>query len=351
MKPSVVLVTGVSREMGSRVAAQLAADDSIERVIGVDTMPPGPRAIGALGRTEFVRADIRNPLIAKVVNSANVDTVVHMNVRATPRSFGGRNAMKEMNVIGTMQLLAACQKSDTVRRFVLKSTSAVYGASPNDPALFTEDKVPRVPPRSGYGRDAVEVEGYVRRYGRKRPDVSLTILRFANFIGPDSDSALLRYLSLPVVPVVLGYDARLQFVHEDDALAVLGIAIGEDKPGVFNVAGEGVIPIRQAVARAGRVSLEVLPPLMSVAANVTKRMAKIDVSGDQLALIMYGRGMDIERLVNDFGYQPTFTTREAFDDWVARRLTPVVTPALVGGAEQALVGMLPDGDRFAEASS
>lgn len=351
MKPSVVLVTGVSREMGGRVAAHLSADDSIDRVIGVDTVPPSAKAIGSLGRTEFVRADIRNPLIAKIVNSAKVDTVVHMNVRATPRSFGGRTTMKEMNVIGTMQLLAACQKSDTVGRFVLKSTSAVYGASPSDPALFTEDKGPRSPVRGGYGGDAAEVEGYVRRYGRKRPDVALTILRFANFIGPDSDSALLRYLSLPVVPVVMGYDARLQFVHEDDALAVLSMAIHEDQPGVFNVAGEGVIPIRQAVARAGRMSVEVLSPFMNVAARITKRAANIDVSGDQLKLLMYGRGMDITRLVNDFGYTPTFTTREAFDDWVARRLTPVVPAELVGTAEQRLVGMLPDGQQLVEASS
>ena len=35
--------------------------------------------------------------------------------------------MKEINVIGTMQLLAACQKSASLRRLVVKSTAAVYG--------------------------------------------------------------------------------------------------------------------------------------------------------------------------------------------------------------------------------
>src|SRR5262245_37095528 len=135
----VVLVTGVSRYLGSRLAAQLAADPTIDRVVGVDTTPPAKDDLVRLGRTEFVRADIRNPLIARVIAHAKVDSVVHAAVTATPRGAGGRTSMKEMNVIGTMQLLAACQKSETVRRLIVKSTTSVYGSSPRDPAVFTED--------------------------------------------------------------------------------------------------------------------------------------------------------------------------------------------------------------------
>ena len=75
MAPSVVLVTGVSRFLGGNLAARLAADPSIDRVLGVDTLPPPPDVMRDWGRAEFVRADIRNPLIAKVITSANVDTV------------------------------------------------------------------------------------------------------------------------------------------------------------------------------------------------------------------------------------------------------------------------------------
>jgi hypothetical protein len=133
------------------------ADPSIERVIGVDTVPPAPEQKRCSGRTEFVRADIRNPLIAKVIAQAEVDTVVHMNVIATPLGAGGRTAMKEINVIGTMQLLAACQKAPSMRKLVVKSTTAVYGSRPRDPALFTESSsrarcrspaTPRTPSRS-----------------------------------------------------------------------------------------------------------------------------------------------------------------------------------------------------------
>ena len=159
MPPAVVLVTGVSRWLGGALAAELATDPSIERVIGVDTVPPSAEMLRRLGRTEFVRADIRNPLIGKVIAAASVDTVVHMNISSTPAGAGGRGQMKELNVIGTMQLLAACQRATSVRRFVLKSTSAVYGASSRDPAVFTEKMQARAVPSGGFARDSVDIEG------------------------------------------------------------------------------------------------------------------------------------------------------------------------------------------------
>ena len=163
--------------------------------------------------------------------------------------------MKEVNVIGTMQLLAACQKSRSVTKLVVKSSTAVYGASPKDPALFTEELAPHAPPRSGFGKDSAEVEGYVRGFGRRRADVTTTVLRFASLLGPQLETPLSAYFELPVVPTVLGFDPRLQFLHPDDALDGLVHAAVGDHPGTFNVAGIGVMLLSQAIRRAGRPQL------------------------------------------------------------------------------------------------
>jgi UDP-glucose 4-epimerase len=311
----VVLVTGVSRHLGSRMAAVLSNDPGIEKVIGVDIVPPRE----GIGGAEFVRADIRNPIIAKVIAAAGVDTVVHMGVLSTPVQAGGRVSMKEINVIGTMQLLAACQKSPGISRLIVKSTSSIYGAGPKDPAMFTEDTEPRSQPRSGWAKDSVEVESYVRGFARRRPDVAVTTFRFANFLGPKVDTPMAAYFGLPIVPTVLGHDARLQFIHEDDGLEVIRRAALDDHPGTFNVAGDGIIMLSQAVRLAGKSVLPVPTPMVGVVGGWFRRAGLADFSSEQIKFLTYGRGLDTTRLRERMGFVPTYTTHDAFAEFVHER--------------------------------
>jgi UDP-glucose 4-epimerase len=330
----IVLVAGVSRYLGGRFARLLTEDPAVSRVIGVYVVPP----THDIGDADFVRADIRNPVIAKVITQAGVDTVVHMNVIATPTSAGGRVSMKEINVIGTMQLLAACQKAAGVRRLVVKSTGAVYGSSHRDPALFTEDTGAKVLPRSGWGKDSVEVEGYVRGFSRRRPDVEVAILRLANFIGPGVRTAITDYFSLPVLPTVAGFDGRLQFVHEDDGLEALRLAAVGPAVGIMNVAGDGVVTLSQAARMAGRPTVPVPQFLSGALGQAFRRSGLVDFSADQMRFLSFGRGMDTTRMRTVLGFTPRYTTREAFADFVrGRGLHGPLSPDVVERAEHGLL--------------
>jgi UDP-glucose 4-epimerase len=304
------LVTGVSRFLGARVADVLQADPSIERVIGVDTVPPTM----PLGRTEFVRIDIRTPSIAKIISAAEVDTVVHLNL--VTMTSATRMKTKEINVIGTMQLLAACQRSAAMRKVVVRSSAAVYGSSGRDPAVFTEDDEPVLPPTSGYAKDAVEVEGYVRGLARRRSDLTVSLLRFANFLGPSVDSPLSRYFHMPVVATVLGFDPRLQFVHEDDGVEVLRRMAVEDHPGTFNVAGDGVLLLSQALRRAGRPILRLPAPAVQILGDAGRRFGGLKgFSPELLRWLTYGRVLDSERLAAALCWRPKYSSEEAFVDF------------------------------------
>ena len=339
----VVLVTGVSRDLGRRFARAAAADPAVARVIGVDVVPPR----GDIGDVSFVRADIRNPVIAKVIAKEDVDTVVHMSVIATPGTAGGRNTMKELNVIGTMQLLAACQKAAGLRNLIVKSTTTVYGASSRDPAMFTEDMEPRRLPRSGYAKDAAEVEGYVRGFARRRPDVRVTMLRAANVIGPQVESPITSYFRLPVVPTVLGFDPRMQFLHEQDLIGVLRHAVVNDVPGTFNVAGDGILVLSQALRRLQKATVALPSFAVSGVGSALRRARLADFSPEQTSFLTFGRGVDTTRMRDLLGFHPAFTTAEAFDDFgstidatggrsvraidgVARALVPDESRALTG---------------------
>jgi UDP-glucose 4-epimerase len=310
-----VLITGISGELAGRLARRLEQDPGVDYVVGVGLQEPSLD----LERTEYVRADIRNPLTVKVLQTTEVDTVVHLHILATPAGVGGRLQMKEINVIGTMQLLGACQRAERVAKVVMKSTTAVYGAGPRDPALFTEDQAARSEPRHGYIKDAVEIEGYARSFARRRPDVGLTLLRFANFMGPTIDTPFTRYFSFPVIPTPMGYDPRLQFLHEDDAVEALYRAVREDHPGVYNVAADGVALLSQAIRLLGRASVPVILPLVAPLASLVRRLGVVDFPTDQLRFLLYGRVADITKLREQFGYRPRFSTREALLDFARGR--------------------------------
>ena len=307
----VVLVTGVAGDLGRRFARRLADHPEVDRVIGVDVTPP---KLGT-GAMQFVRADIRNPVISKVLVREHVDTVVHAGVEPTTAS--GRGSMKELNVIGTMQLLAACQQAPELERLVIKSSTAVYGATNRDPAMFTEDMTARRLPSSGYPKDVAEVEGYVRGFARRRPDVIVTTLRMANMIGPIVYTPLTSYFKMPVVPTVLGFNPRMQFVHEHDAHGALERATVAGIAGTFNVAGDGVITLTQALRRLGKQGVPL--PAVGVAGfgTLARRFGGPEFTAHQIAWLTYGRGVDNARVRSVLGYEPVYTSEQAFNDFAA----------------------------------
>jgi UDP-glucose 4-epimerase len=292
-----------------------------------------------MGEVRFVRADIRNPVIAKVIVREEVDTVVHTSVVSTP-GRGGRASMKELNVIGTMQLLAACQKAPGLRHLVVNSSTAVYGSSSRDPAMFTEDMAPRQMPRSGFAKDAVEVEGYVRGFARRRPDVTVTMLRGATTLGPAVSSPMASYFRLPVIPTVFGFDARVQFLHETDLLGALRHATVRGVHGSFNIAGDGVMMLSQAARRLGTPTIPMPAPALSSLGIFIRQARLADFNPEQVAFLTYGRGVDTSRMRDVLGFTPDYTTEAAFGDF-ARSVSPgIVSANRVATVEGVVAGAL-----------
>ncbi|WP_009955044.1 SDR family oxidoreductase [Mycobacterium intracellulare] len=338
--PKIVLVTGACRFLGGYLTARLAQNPMIKGVIAVDAIAPSKDMLRRMGRAEFVRADIRNPFIAKVIRNGDVDTVVHAAAASYAPRSGGTAALKEINVMGAMQLFAACQKAPSVRRVVLKSTSEVYGSSAHDPVMFTEDSTSRRPFRDGFAKDSLDIEAYARGLGRRRPDIAVTILRLANMIGPAMDTTLSRYLAGPLVPTMFGRDARLQLRHEQGALGALERAAMAGKAGTFNIGADGIIMLSQAIRRAGRIPLPV--PGFGVWALDSLRRANRynEISRDQFDYLSYGRVMDTSRMRSELNYQPKWTTAEAFDDYVrGRGLTPIIDPYRVRSLESRAISL------------
>jgi UDP-glucose 4-epimerase len=318
-----VLITGIASYLGTELARRLEQDPDVEYVAGLDTRRP--RA--TLEKTEFIEADIRNPVIAKLIAPTGVDTVVHNQIVRRPvfEQMSPRKA-HDVNVIGSLQLLAACEKAETVRAIVIRGSAGIYGAEPGAPQFFTEDMARLYPLRSRFQRDVGEIENLFETYRRRHPHVTCTMLRYQPTIGPTQVTQASRYLSLPVVPTYLGFDPRLQFIHERDAIDAFVAAVKNPVRGAVNVAAPGTIGLTKMIRRAGKLSLPLASPLFPTAAGAGRRLGLIDFSPDFRRLLRYGRGVDTSRLVDEIGYRPQFDALEAVEDYVrtqgGRKLVP-----------------------------
>lgn len=313
-----VLITGVGRFWGANLARQLERDHALDFVCGIDTR----EALGEFGRTEIVKGDIRNPAISRLINVTRVDTVVHTQVFGADRPGESGRTLHDMNVIGTMNLLAACAASPFVRKVVIRSSTAIYGASPRDPAFFMEDMEAKAPLRDTYSRDIAEVETYARDFAERAPHAAVTILRFANSIGEGVDTAFTRYLSSQVVPTHAGYNPRLQFIQDTDAVDALAHAVRSWKPGTFNVAGPGTITLAKFLRMAGRIQVPMIPPMLGPVLHLAERAGLLYVQSRYDRTLKFGRGVSTDRMIEDFGFVPEYTTREAaerFAAWIRTR--------------------------------
>lgn len=248
----VVLVTGVAGYWGGRVAALLLAEPGWH-VLGID--PHIPDEMPA--EIDFIQADVRNPLLAELCRTEQVEAVCHLDFVETARMS---EAIFDVNVMGTMKLLGACAEAG-VGKVVLKSSTAVYGAHPTNPAFLTENHPLRGSRKVGDVNYLVEIEAFCNGFRRQAPNVALTILRFASVLGPTADTPLTRLLRGPVAPVLLGFDPLVQLIHEDDVVEALAHAVLNDIPGVFNVAAEGLMPLTRLLALTGVVPLPLAHPL------------------------------------------------------------------------------------------
>ena len=158
-----VLITGISSYWGGRLAQVLERDEDIDVIIGV--APDDPSC--PLERTEYVRVGTQHALLRRIVHAAEIDTVIDTrlvvdSVMAPPR------VAHEMNVLGTMNVLAACGGPDSpVRKVVFKSSAHYYGCERDDPSFFTEDMQRPHEPRTAAG--VRHRRGRGRRAGLRRP--------------------------------------------------------------------------------------------------------------------------------------------------------------------------------------
>ena len=306
MRSRRILITGLSSSLGGQLAQALEREPEVQTIIGIDTEDPRHE----LQRTEFIRVELEDVLLRRILRGAAVDTVVDTRLIADPMAAPlGRAHM--INATGTAHVLAACAGGGSpVQKLVFKSSAHYYGCEPDDPAFLSEDMRRRGRPRTDIERDIVAAERSIGEFAARHSEKTVTVLRLADEIGGEGRAAVLALLGLPVVPSILGFDPRFQFIHADDVVGVLAHAVRRELPGAYNAAADGVLVLSEIVSLLGKTMLPVLPPWGTGFAALGLRRLGLRIPAELIRQLRYGRGLDNRRL-KAAGYSYRFTSREA----------------------------------------
>jgi UDP-glucose 4-epimerase len=298
-----VLITGLDTFWGGRMAQALEAESDVEMILGLGTKEPRV----PLERTEFVRSDQKYSILSRIVRATQVDTIVHTFLETNSIAVPSR-VLHEINVIGTLNLLAAAGASGTsVRKVIIKSSTHVYGAAAQDPAWFREEDTRSGPVRTKLERSLLEVESLVRDFADDNPHLTVTLLRFANVLGTDIITPISHNLRRRLLPCVAGFDPLVQFVEEDDVVRALEFVTSHRVPGVFNVAGEGKLPWTEVASIVG-AHLVPLPPIRPrLFAAPLQRLGGVQFPPEMEGLVTFGRGVDTSRL-RHAGFEYRYTS-------------------------------------------
>ncbi|WP_028313208.1 NAD-dependent epimerase/dehydratase family protein [Desulfatibacillum aliphaticivorans] len=302
-----VLITGVCTPWGGKLARLLENDPDFNIILGLDYKKPD----FPLRKTEFFQVDLHNPLIAELIKTSEVDTVCHLQFMD---AYSHSEEIFDLNVMGAQSLLAACAAGE-VPRVLFMSDTKVYGGSSRNPCFLEETADFKGQYRHPYVRDRWEVEKLLAKFAREYPEIKTTILRFANILGPDVDTPMRRYLEAPAVPMVFGFDPMFQFTHEEDVVAALYHALKSEAHGVFNVAGQGAMPIGQVLRIGRRVPVPFGAPFLRMSNFFVQKTPVADYIPIETDFLKYTFVGDTTRMKEVLGFKPKYTSKQTVIDF------------------------------------
>jgi UDP-glucose 4-epimerase len=296
-----ILVTGASTWTGGRLVWELEQRRGFE-VFAVDEIPPRIAFTSPFAQLEIDRIEL-----ARHILDVAPDTVVHLLTVDRSGDLGPTRA-HEQAVVGIQAVFGAVGRCDAVRRVVVKSDAAIYPIGPRSPSIFSE-AIDHRGNLSRYGREIADLEELVTRVAPHQERVSYAVLRLAPIFGRNIRNPISRYLSLPVVPTLMGFDPRLHLIHEEDAVAAFLAAIDSDVAGTFNIAAAGAFYLSRLI-RLGRRLGQPLPGRTFERALRGLSRVDITVASHLRAMLKHGLVLDTTSMRHDLGFSPQLTTRQ-----------------------------------------
>jgi len=304
-----ILVTGASGYVGAMVTQFLSTDSrELSNLVAMDIRSPNP--VDRLVGVHYVERDIRAGGLADLLREHQIDTVVHLVAlvgRGHTREFA-----HEVEVDGTINLVAACLESG-VKRLILTSSGAAYGYHADNAPALTEDCELRGNEEFPYAHHKRLVEQFLAETREAHPELQQLIFRPGTILGRTTRNQITNLFEKRAVLGVGGSETPFVFIWDEDVAKCIVEGVHSEETGIFNMAGDGVMTLREIAARLGKPYVSAPPKLLQGALKFLKKRGLTEYGPEQLRFLQYRPVLSNERLKREFGYRPQKTTREVFE--------------------------------------
>jgi UDP-glucose 4-epimerase len=311
-----ILMTGASGAIARLVASAISPKCEL---VGVD---PRPAPSSSHFPGQFIVADYHSRKLDEVFKQHTFDAVMHLGRIRESQKYSPQYRF-QMNVVGTQKLLELC-RTHQVKNLIVLSTYHVYGAHKSNPLQLTEDSPLRASQSFPELADAVELDHAATTFMWKYRDTRTTILRPVNIIGKHVRNTICSLLRSGICPKIMGFDPLMQFMDEKDVARALILALENEIPGVFNVAGEGVIAYSHAIRHAQAMTIPIPPFVTAGFVRVLDELSKIGFPPYLMEYFKYPTVVSDDAFRKLFGYQPKVKTVQSI-----RNLGPLTERQLI----------------------
>jgi UDP-glucose 4-epimerase len=312
-----VLVTGAAGYIGRLCVAALAKRlDELSTLVALDwtEVDPSERLDGIV----YKQSDICDPALKDLFREHGIDTVVHLaSIVRVPKGAPADLAYR-VDVLGTKNILEACEGSGATR-LIVTSSGAAYGYHPDNPEWLDENDPLRGNDEFEYSKNKRLVEGMLARWREEHPELRQVVFRPGTVVGEDVHSPVTDLFEKPVMLGIAGSESPFVFIWDQDLVACLVDAVFSDKVGTYNQAGDGALTPREIARMLNKPYVPLPASLVKATLWTLKRLGLTENGPERVAFLRYRPVLSNRRLKEEYGYIPQLTSREAFELYARAR--------------------------------
>jgi UDP-glucose 4-epimerase len=310
--PRSVFITGAGGYLGTEIVRRLSLKPDLFRVTAFDLkdLPSSQR----LTHVRYVKGDVRDPALVDLVKQAHADTIVHLASIVSPGGPDRREFEHSVDVGGTENVLRAAVQTGA-RHLIVTSSGAAYGYYADNPTPLTERDSLRGNPEFPYADHKRQIEEILARFRKDHPQLKQLVLRPGTVLGTHTDNPITRLFQGKIIVGVAGFETPFVFIWDQDVAEIVERGIEREIEGIFNLAGDGTLTLREIARLIGKPYLPI-PAFLFRTILSLGRMLRLSTNGpEQLIFLQYRPVLSNEKLHREFPYDPKFTTRVAFDHY------------------------------------